>query len=85
MIKIHLPEPALRTLARQRVAEDGFACVQDREVFTATFQLPRHVFSASRHGPNAALLSVEPMKQLSAVARDPVLSIMDSAADVLSP
>lgn len=54
-------------------------------MLAATFQLPCHVFSASRHAPNAALLSAESMKQLSAVARDPVLSIMDSAADVLSP
>lgn len=85
MIEIHLPEPALRTPAPHRVDREGFACVQDREVFAATFQLPRHVFSASRHGPNAALLSAEPMKQLSTVARDRVLSIMDRTADVLSP
>ena len=85
MIEIHLPEPALRTPARQRVAGDGFACVQDRAVFAATFQLPRHVFSAPRQGPNPALLPAEPMKQLAASARNRVLSIMDRTADVLSP
>ena len=85
MMEIHLPEPALRTPACQRVAGDGFASVQDRGVFAATFQLPRHVFSAPRHGQNPALLSAEPMKQLAASACDRVLSIMDRTADVLSP
>ena len=30
MIEIHLPEPALRKPARQRVAGSGFTCVQHR-------------------------------------------------------
>ena len=66
-------------------AEQPGAITLDIDDTAAAFQLPRHMFSAPKHGPNATLLSAGPMKQPAASTRACVLSIMDRAADALSP
>ena len=47
MMEIHLPEPALRTPACQRVAGDGFASVQDRGCLPRPFSC-RAMYSLRR-------------------------------------